>query len=301
MLKHAHHTADVAGAPRIRFADLLTLAKPELTLLSVFTAVGAAWLAVPEGGSYLVLFWVLAGTMMVGGGAGSLNQWMERSLDRQMKRTERRPLASGRMRHADALIFGSVLSVAGTGLLFAATTPSSGILAVLTLLSYLLVYTPLKRVSPFSTVIGGIPGALPPLIGWAAVDGTLPPEAWALFFILFFWQMPHFLSLSWMYRTDYARARYRMLCVEDESGIATSRQTLIYSAAFVPAALMPTMVGLAGMLYFAGALIVSGAFLFLAIRFFTNRSVLNARKTFLASLVVLPALFALMLAERLIA
>ena len=174
----------------------------------------------------------------------------------------------------------------------------SAFLAVVTLTTYLFLYTPLKRITPFATVVGGIPGALPPLIGWTAVSGELSMGAWSLFFILFFWQMPHFLSLGWMYRKDYARANYRLLTVVDPTGEAASRQILVYCIALVPAVFMPTMVGVLGMTYLLGATFLSIAFLWLAVRLFKDRSNTNAKRLFFSSLVYLSVLVGLMIIDR---
>ena len=284
---------------RVRLLDYIALAKPELTLLSVTTALGAAYLAAGDPVPYWLLFHVFIGTILVGAGAGALNQYAERHYDAMMRRTENRPLPSGRLEPTEALALGSVAAIGGVIYLSAFTNVLAGFLAIVTLVTYLFLYTPLKRLTPFATVIGGVPGALPPMIGWAAVAGGLTMGAWALFFILFFWQMPHFHSLAWMYRKDYARAGYRLLTVVDPSGAVASRQILIYSAALVPAALMPTMVGTLGITYFLGASLLSGGFLVLAIRLYRNHTNGNARMLFLASLVYLSVLIGLMIFDRL--
>jgi protoheme IX farnesyltransferase len=284
---------------RVKLLDYIALAKPELTLLSVTTALGAAYLAAGDPVPYWLLFHVFVGTILVGAGAGALNQYAERQYDAMMHRTVNRPLPSGHLEPTEALALGSVAAIGGVVYLSAFTNVLAGFLAVVTLVTYLLLYTPLKRMTPFATVIGGVPGALPPMIGWAAVAGGLTMGAWALFFILFFWQMPHFHSLAWMYRKDYARAGYRLLTVVDPSGLVASRQILIYSAALVPAALMPTMVGTLGITYFLGAFLLSVGFLVLAIRLYRNRTNGNARMLFLASLVYLSVLIGLMIFDRL--
>ncbi len=276
-------------------ADYAMLMKPELTLLSVLTAVGSAFLALNRSLHYYLLVHAFIGTILVGGAAGVLNQYFERRYDALMKRTERRPLPSGRIQPAEALFFGIVLGVAGLSYLALFTNWAATSLAVLTLVSYLAIYTPLKRKTPFATVVGGIPGALPPLIGWAVVRGSISMEGWSLFFILFFWQMPHFLSLSWMYRNDYTRAGYKLLTVLNPSCAVTSRQILVYSIALVPASLMPMLVGITGMFYFIGALMLSVGFLAIAIRLYFVRTNFAARKLFYASLLFLPALFFLMM------
>jgi len=280
--------------------DYLVLTKPELTLLSVVTALGGAYLAAGSTLSYFTLLHTFLGTLLVGGGAGALNQYIERDLDVQMRRTENRPLPSGRIPQQHALLFGATLSAAGVLQLLLFTHTVAAFLAVVTLATYLFLYTPLKRVTPFATVVGGIPGAIPPLIGWTAVTGELSMGAWSLFFILFFWQMPHFLSLGWMYRKDYARANYKLLMVVDPSGEALSRQILIYCIALLPAAFMPTMVGVLGILYFVGAVILTTAFLWLAIRLYRDRTNANAKRLFFASLLYLSVLVALMIVDRVV-
>jgi len=271
------------------------LMKPELTLLSVLTAVGSAYLALNGSLHYYLLTHAFIGTTLVGGAAGVLNQYMERRYDALMKRTEHRPIPSGRIQPIEALFFGIFLGIAGLSYLALFTNWVATSLAVLTLVSYLAIYTPLKRKTPFATVVGGIPGALPPLIGWAVVRGSVSMEAWSLFFILFFWQMPHFLSLAWMYRNDYARAGYKLLTVLDPSCAITSRQILVYTIALIPASFMPMLVGLTGMFYFIGALPLSIGFLAIAFRLYFVRTNFAARKLFYASLLFLPALFFLML------
>jgi protoheme IX farnesyltransferase len=235
------------------------------------------------------------GTILVGSAAGVLNQYIERRYDAMMKRTEQRPLPAGRVQPAEALFFGIVLGIAGLSYLAIFTNWVAVSLSVLTLVSYLAIYTPLKRKTPFATVIGGIPGALPPLIGWAIVRGSVSMEAWSLFFILFFWQMPHFLSLAWMYRKDYARAGYQLLVVLDQTGDITSRQILVYCYALVPASLMPTLIGFTGYTYFTGALILSISFLITGIVFFRKQSPIAARRIFYSSLIFLSSLYILLI------
>jgi protoheme IX farnesyltransferase len=269
--------------------------KPELTLLSVSTAVGSAYIALHGSMHYSLLVHTFIGTILVGGAAGVLNQYIERRYDAMMKRTEHRPLPAGRIQPGEALFFGIALGFAGLSYLAILTNWIAVSLSMLTLVSYLAIYTPLKRKTPFATVIGGIPGALPPLIGWAVVQGRVSMEAWSLFFILFFWQMPHFLSLAWMYRNDYARANYKLLTVMDTTGAVTSRQILVYSIALIPASLMPLLVGLTGEYYFFSALIFSVGFLIAALHFYRVRTNFAARKLFFASLILLPALFLMMM------
>lgn len=276
----------------------LALTKPELTLLSVFTAVGSAYLASPSPAALHPILMTFAGTLLAGGGAGALNQYLERDLDRMMKRTALRPLPSGRVTPAAAAILGVLLSAGGVLVLWLTTTPLAGALALLTNLLYLAVYTPLKRITPFATVVGGIPGAIPPVIGWVAVRGVISPGAWALFFILFFWQMPHFLALAWMYRQDYAKGGFRTLTVVDGGGEVVRRQMLVYTIALVPAAAMPALVGLSGPVYLAGAVAGALVFLWTVLRFCRAMENRHARTVFFGSMILLLFLMALMAAER---
>jgi heme o synthase len=278
-----------------------SLTKPELTLLSVVTAVGGAYLASspPIAGTPLLL--TFAGTALVGGGAGALNQVLEREVDGSMKRTERRPLPTGRVSPRAAAILGVVLSLGGISLLGFGTTPLAGLLAILTCVVYLAVYTPLKKVTPFAIVLGGIPGALPPVIGWVAVRNDLGSPAWALFFILYFWQMPHFLALAWMYRQDYARGGFKTLTVVDPGGRVVRRQMLVYSIALLPAALMPGLIGMLGPIYLAGAALATIAFLGAVVRFYRSMENRHARGVFFGSIGLLVFLMGLMALERTIA
>jgi protoheme IX farnesyltransferase len=269
--------------------------KPELTFLSVSTAVGSASIALRGSTHYSLLLHTAIGTLLVGGAAGVLNQYIERRSDALMKRTEHRPLPAGRVQPAEALFFGIILGIGGLSYLALLTNWLAVSLAVLTLVSYLAIYTPLKRTTPFATVIGGIPGALPPLIGWAVVQGRVSMEAWSLFFILFFWQMPHFFSLAWMYRKDYARAGYKVLGVLDPTGDITGRQILVYCCVLVPASLMPMAIGFAGYRYFGGALLLSISFLITGCIFFRTHTSMAARRIFYSSLVFLPLLFILLM------
>jgi protoheme IX farnesyltransferase len=282
----------------LRLADLFQLAKPELTLLSVFTAVGGAYLAAPPSPTLSHIVSLILGTFLVGGSCGALNQVIERDYDRRMERTRNRPVASGRIDVRTAGVLGTLAGAAGVAVLGLGNSLLAAELAVVTLLLYLFVYTPLKRKSPFATIVGGIPGALPTLIGWTSVRGDLGLPAWAFFFILFFWQMPHFLSLSWMYRAEYAAAGFPMLAVVDPSGRAASRQSLIYAGALMPAVILPTLVGSLGVAFCAGGLILSALFFALAFRWFRTRSDADARRLFFGSLLYLSLLVLMMIAEK---
>ena len=188
------------------------------------------------------------------GGAGALNQWLERERDARMRRTANRALPGGRLAPSEAAVFGGLLACSGTAVLLLGANRLAAEVALVTFVLYVFVYTPLKTRTTLNTVIGAIPGALPPVIGWAAATGRLGVEAWALFLIVFLWQFPHFLAIAWIYRDDYQRAGFRMLTVGDPRGRMTGCQAVSYALALVPAGLLPAMVGLAGPIYFAGAM-----------------------------------------------
>jgi heme o synthase len=284
---------------RSRLVDYLALTKPELTLLSVITADAGVLFAsrgpIPVG----VLANVMVGTALVGGGVGALNQLIERKFDAMMRRTEHRPLPAGRLTPAEVTIFGTGLVALGIADLVVFTNPLAGVLAALTLVTYLFVYTPLKRKTPWATFVGGIPGGLPPVIGCAAVRNEFTVEAWLLFALLFFWQMPHFMSLAWMYRKDYARAGYKMLTVVEPSGAVASIHILVFSVLLLVASLLPAMLGYTGKIYVGVALFLSIGFMVTGIRFRLARSNEAARQVFFLSLVYLPVLLLVLVIERL--
>ncbi|MFH0991846.1 MAG: heme o synthase [bacterium] len=286
--------------PASRVGEYFSLTKPRLTLLSVLTAVGSTYLASGENFHFLLIVHTFVGTWLVGGAAGTLNQYAERLLDAVMKRTRNRQLPAQRIEPHKALWFGIILALLGVLYLAVATNLWAAGTGLLTLLLYLLLYTPMKRKTPFATILGGIPGALPTLIGWAVGRGAITIEAWSLFFILFFWQMPHFLALAWIYRVDYARADHKILTVVDPSGIVASRQMLIYAVALFPAALMPTLVGLLGIVYFIGAAVFTSIFLWIAFRHYRDRSNESAKLLFTFSLIYLSALMSLMVLDRIL-
>lgn len=289
---------------RSRFLDYIELMKPELTGLSVLTTLCGFYLGTTEQFNLLLFFATGFGTLFVGGGAGALNQYIERNYDAMMKRTEKRPLPAGRLQPLEVLLFGTVISIAGMFLLTFFVNPLTGFLAFVTFTTYIFLYTPLKRISPISTFIGGIPGALPPMMGWTAIRNEVSLEAWILFAILFFWQMPHFYSLGWMYRKDYARAGFKILPVLDKSGIRTSRQILFYCIALLPASIASSMIGLTGTISIVVALFLGAGFLLLSLpmmKFSTstqpdssNKINLYSRRVFFASLAYLPLLMIVM-------
>jgi protoheme IX farnesyltransferase len=293
---------------RSRLLDYVELMKPELTGLSALTTLCGFYLATTGPMNYWLFFHAALGTLFIGGGAGALNQYIERNYDALMKRTERRPLPAGRLLPIEVLIFGTAISIIGIVELSVFTNLLTGFLGALTWTTYLFLYTPLKRVTPFSTVIGGIPGALPPMMGWTAVRNEITPEAWILFAILFCWQMPHFFSLAWMYRKDYARAGFKILTVTDEHGLKTSRQILLYCLALIPASLAPAYFGMTGSVSLIGALFLGLGFLMFGIILlkFSGHTEPEAigkinfysRRMFFASLVYLPALMLLMTLDK---
>ena len=285
------------ASPRSRVADYVELTKPRIAVMVLFTVAAGAVLA--GGGSvYLpVLLHTLFGVGLVAAGASALNQLLERNSDSRMRRTENRPLPAGRIQPLEVLAFGCTLGLGGVIYLrIALQGPWAALIAAATFISYVFIYTPLKRRTPLNTLVGAVPGALPPLIGWAAVRGTIDPEAWALFFIIFSWQVPHFLAIAWIYREDYAHARLRMLPVFDPDGTRTGRQMLTYSLALIPASLTPVVFG-AGFVYLIGAVLLGTYFLIRAVGFRRDHSLRQARRVLRGSLVYLPSLFALLVLD----
>jgi heme o synthase len=287
----------VAGTPS-RAADFVALAKPRLNLLVVVSSM--AGYAMGGGDTHDVwrMLAVAVGTGLVAGGASAFNQVFEREADAKMHRTRLRPMADGRLPVRDAVLFGAVLTFAGVAVLALAANALAAAVALVTLATYAVVYTPLKRVTSFATVVGAIPGALPPVIGWAAAENTLSRGAWILFAIVFLWQLPHFLAIAWIYREEYARAGFPMLSVIEPDGRSTARQSVIYAAALLPVSLAPTLVGLTGSVYFTGALLLSLVFVGLAVRFGLTRSIPDARRLFFGSITYLPLLWLLMILNR---
>jgi len=285
-------------AARLARLDFLELTKPRLSSFVLLVVALAAWLGSAGAIEPFTLLLAVLGTGLVAGGANALNMVIESDLDARMARTAGRPIPSGRLEPGEAAVFGGLITVAGL-LLLLGTTPLAALLAAFTSASYLLVYTPLKRRTTLNTHIGAIPGALPALIGWAAARGELDPAAWTLFAIVYLWQLPHFLAIAWLYRDDYARGGYRMLPSADPHGMSTGRQALLGALALVPASLLPSLAGITGALYFAGALLLGAWFVRRAILFALERTALAARQLLRASLLYLPAILALMFFDRL--
>jgi len=280
-------------------ADFITLAKPRLNLLVVFTTAAGLYLASPNGVAISVLLHTLLGTALIAGGAAALNQVWERDTDALMRRTRTRPIASGRLRPSQGLSFGLALSTTGLIELALGVNLISAWMAALTMGSYVLVYTPLKRRTSLATLVGAVPGALPPVIGWVAATGSLTLPALVLFGISFFWQMPHFLAIAWLYRDEYAIAGIPLLPVLEPDGRRTGQQALLYSAALWPVSLLPLLVGLAGGLYLVVATVLGLTLIALSASFAHNRSTVAARRLFLFSITYLPLLWGALVADRL--
>ena len=277
--------------------DYLELTKPRITWLIVMsTAIGYYF-----GHTGVWAFWPLAhtllGTALVASGTAALNQWYEREADSHMKRTQMRPLPSGRLNPGQALWFGIALAAVGGLELGLGANWLTSALGLGTLACYLFVYTPLKQKTWWSTTVGAFPGAMPPLIGFAGAAHRLTPEAWVLGAILFLWQFPHFYAIAWMYREDYSRAGIQMLPVVEPDGESTARQILIYSVLLIPISLLPRWLGMAGEVYLIGALALGLCFLYSGVRVSLDRTKLRARNVLLTSVVYLPVLYALMVLD----
>jgi protoheme IX farnesyltransferase len=292
----AHLAASRFSRRTAVLADYWTLTKPEVNFLILITTFAGFYLASPAfHWRTLLLFNTLVGTMLVASGTGTLNQYIERRFDAQMRRTAERPLPAGRIHPSRALWFGVVLSVAGSFYLAVLVNLLASVLALLTLSTYLLLYTPLKRKTPLCTLVGAFPGAVPPLIGWAGARGSLSADAWLLYAILFLWQFPHFMAIAWMYREDYARAGYRTLPVGVRQGRFMAWQTIVFSLALIPVSLVPALLHRAGLVYFVAVLVLSSGFFYYAARLAFCRTNATARRLLFASIVYLPLIFALMM------
>ncbi len=298
LLANAAVLAWHAGGFRLNLSAYLELTKPRLTLMAVITTFMGFYLGARGPLPVGRLIATLMGACLVGGGAAALNQYLERDADAQMPRTARRPLPSGRLTPRGALWFGAGLVLLGLAALLLGANRLTALLGAATLASYLWWYTPLKKRTVLCTLVGAIPGALPPLMGWAAARGTLEPGAWALFALLFLWQLPHFLALAWLYRDEYARAGFQMLPVLDPTGATVGRQMALYCLALLPVSLVPTVFHVAGGLYFVGAAVLSLAFLGVGIGAAVAPTTAAARRLFHASLAYLPGLLALMAFDK---
>ena len=290
-------TADF-GSSWSRTADFLELTKPRITVLVVATTLVGFYVGAHRAISFALLCHTLLGTALVASGASAFNQYLERHLDAQMLRTVRRPLPAGRLQSGEALIFAVLISSSGMIYLFALVNPLTSLLSALTFISYLFLYTPMKTRTWLCTLIGAVPGALPVTMGWAAVNNSLSLGAWVLFAIVFFWQLPHFYAIGWMYREDYARAGFPMLPIIDLSGARTSRQVNLYIIALLAVTVLPSLMGLAGNAYLGGAIALGLLFLTYGAFFSRLRDRSSARRLFLASICYLPILLALMALDK---
>ena len=279
-------------------SDFLALTKPRLNVLVVATSAAGYYLGsatMPDVGAMAL---AVTGTALVAGGAAVLNQVYERDTDALMRRTRLRPLPDGRIASGEATAFGLALAAAGLVVLGARTNLLAAALALATLVSYVIVYTPMKRRSSASTLVGAIPGALPALIGWAAARGDLSSGGLALFAIVFLWQIPHFMAIAWLYRDDYARAGFPMLPVVEPGGRRAGRQAVMYTALLVPATAVPALLAVSGTAYLAFALVSGALLMMLAVRFAATRTDASARALFLGTIAYLPLLWAAMIADK---
>jgi heme o synthase len=282
-----------------RTADFVTLTKPRLNFLVLITTLGGMFLAAPDGVPLAILVNALVGTALVAGGSAALNQVWERETDSLMRRTRLRPIPSGRLRVSDGTWFGALLSSVGLIELTWQVNALSAAVAAATLVSYVFVYTPLKKRSSLATLVGAVPGALPPVIGWAAATGTISTPAIVLFGIVFLWQMPHFLAIAWLHRDDYENAGIPLLPVLEPDGRRTGQQALLYAAALWPVSLLPAVVGIAGTPYSLVATLLGFGLIALSASFARSRTKTTARRLFLYSIVYLPLLWGALVVDRL--
>jgi protoheme IX farnesyltransferase len=283
---------------RERFAAYMELTKPRITFLIVLTSAAGFALASPGSVDYGRLATAMIGIALLSSGIATLNQYMERDLDALMRRTANRPLPSGKLLPWEAMAFGVGLTSLAEVYLAVLVNPLTGLLGLTVIAGYLFAYTPLKTRTSLSTMVGAFPGAVPPLIGWAAARGTIGLEAWVLFAILFLWQFPHFLAIAWMYREDYSRAGILMLPVVEPDGRVTAQQIVIYTLLLVPVSLLPTALGISGKVYLCGAIVLGLLFLYSSVRAALSKSRQEARRLLLASVIYLPLLFILMVIDR---
>src|SRR6202012_4510941 len=283
---------------RSRAGAYVALTKPDVSFLVLITTAAGYYMGARGPVNWLHMLQTVFATMLIAAGTAALNHYIERESDRYMRRTASRPLPSGGLQPAQALVFGIVLSVAGAFALYYIAGWIAALLGVVTCVGYLFGYTPLKKRTVWATFVGAFPGAIPPMIGWVAATGSLDRGAWLLFAILFLWQFPHFHAIAWMYREDYARAGILMLPVVDPDGKSTARRIMLYSLALIPISLMPKFFAMAGTVYLYGALALGLAFLYYGLGIRTDRTRQQARRVLLASVVYLPALFSLMLLDR---
>jgi protoheme IX farnesyltransferase len=281
-----------------RALDYLALTKPRVVLMVLITAFVGFYLASPGELHWLLLGHTLIGVALASGGTLALNQYLERDLDARMLRTRERPLPEGRLQPGEALGFGVAITASGLIYLTWLVNPLSGLITAGSVASYLFLYTPLKQKTPFCLMVGAVPGALPPVTGWAAASGGLSLEAWVLFAILFLWQIPHSLSIAVLYREDYARANFQLLPVVEPEGTSTGRQIVVHSLALLAVGLLPTSLQVAGAVYFVTAFILGMAMLICGVMVARSYSSAAARRLLFASLIYLPALLVMMAVDK---
>ncbi len=297
-MKSAALCAEPVVLTRSRVLDYVSLTKPRIAVLVLFTVGAGALLAGGAMVSVMTVVHAVLGTALVAGGASALNQLLERHSDARMRRTAQRPLPAGRLQPVEVLIFGLLLGIAGVAYLaLTLAHPLAALLAAVTFVLYVGAYTPLKAVTPLNTLVGAVPGAMPPVIGWAAVRGQVSDEALVLFMIVFLWQVPHFLAIAWMYREEYAHAGLCMLPVIDQTGAQTGQRMLTYCLTLLPVSLGPVWLGHAGWIYLLGALVLGLVFLASALAFYRGPSLKQARRVLRTSLLYLPALLLVLILD----
>ncbi len=296
--------ADAVASPNVGDSPVVTrirayweLTKPGITRMVLLTTAVGFYMATGGPLDWALLVHTLVGVGLAAGGTNALNQWWEREADARMKRTRGRPLPSGRLGPLEALVFASAISVLGIGYLLAFVNPASAAVVAFTLASYVFLYTPFKKLSPAALYVGAVPGALPIVAGWVAAGGALDAAAWVLFGILFVWQLPHFLALGWLYREDYGRGGFTTYGQTD-GGARMGRRIFVSALALVLLSLAPTALGISGPLYLVGALVLGAGFLAIGLRLSSGATAVGARKAFIASVVYLPLVLALMAIDK---
>jgi protoheme IX farnesyltransferase len=289
----------VAAAPSRSWVGVYSdLVKARLTTLVLITTAVGFFMGVTGRVDFLLFFNALLGTALVASGAAALNQLLEREYDARMRRTADRPLPSGRLQPVTVMLFGGVCSLAGTIYLAVLVNPLTSVLGAVSLVSYLFIYTPLKRLTWLNTMVGAVPGALPPLMGWTAAQGGLGAGGWALFAILAFWQLPHFFAIAWIYKEEYAKAGFKMLPAVDADGSRTAQQSVSHTLGLLLVSLYPFVLKLAGPVYLVAALALGGFYLWRAIQFARRLDIPSAKALFLASIVYLPLLLIVLVASK---
>jgi protoheme IX farnesyltransferase len=300
-------SAEILSATPARsiWAVLADLIKARLTTLVLLTTYVGFYMGGRGPMDFALMFHALAGTALVAAGASALNQLLEREYDAKMRRTQNRPLPAGQLEPATVMIFGGVCATAGLVYLALAVNLLTSVIGAVTLVSYLFIYTPLKRVTWLNTIVGAVPGALPPVMGWTAARGELTGEGWTLFAILAFWQMPHFMAIAWIYRDEYAKAGFKMLPVVDPNGCRTGQQAVSHTLALLFVSLCPFVLNMAGVFYLAGALVLGAGYVWFAFQFLrqlrfarAELTLVRARQLFLASIIYLPLLLAVMVLDK---